>query len=398
LTGFLVKVFGGVFFSLIFVYYYKFGDSFEYYRGAVMLGNTFLNSPSDYFDLLFSESSQHHAGHLRQYTDSLAYSDTSEEWFMVKLISPLSILTFKSYLTINLLMSFISFYGAWKLFKVFSDILPQQKNYAFYAAFLIPSMVFWGSGLMKDTITLAGINYLIYVLYFSVVKGNFKTIFLFGVVFWFILIFVLKSYIIIAFLSAVILTFYFKFKASISSQFLRVISAPIIITLFITVGLFSLKGLSESSEKYNADQIEGKIKGFHSWHTTLGGSSYNLGDVEYTVIGALKKIPAALNVTFFRPYLWEASTIVVLLGAMESLVLLFLFLYVIYKTKFNPIKILKHTILLKSLIAFILIFGFAVGFTTYNFGALGRYKMPVMSLFTFIIFYLISKNYDENKL
>jgi len=391
LKCFLIKVFGGVFFSLIFVYYYGFGDSFEYYKGAVMLGNTLLSSPSDYFDLLFSESSHNHAGHLRQYTSSLAYSDSPEEWFMVKLISPLSILTFKSYLTINLFMSVVSFYGGWKLFKVFSDILPKQKKYAFYAAFLITSMVFWGSGLMKDTLTLAGINYMIYVLYFGILKNNFKMIYLLGTIFWFYITFTLKSYIVIAFFPTVILVVYYKYKSTIESQFVRVVSTPIILTLFLIVGFFSLKGLSETSTKYNANQLEGKVKGFHSWHTTLGGSSYNLGDVEYSVVGAVKKIPAALNATFFRPYVWEAKNVVVILGALESLVLFSLFIYVLVKTKFNPFKILEHTLFLKSLIAFILIFGFAVGFTSYNFGALGRYKMPVMSLFLFLLVYIYTK-------
>ena len=391
LKGFVIKVFGGLFFSLIFVYYYGFGDSFEYYRGAVVFGDAFFSSPSDYIDLLFSESSYNHEGHLRQYTDSLAYSNSPEEWFMIKLIAPLSIITFKSYITINLLMSFTSFYGGWKLFKVFSDILPKQKNYAFYSAFLIPSMIFWGSGLMKDTLTLAGINYLTYVLYFGLVKGNFKFVFLFGILFWFIVTFTLKSYIIIAFLPTVILTFYFKYISTIESHFLRVISTPIIATFFIIIGFFSLNGLSETSEKYNANQIEYKVKGFHSWHTSLGGSAYNLGDVEYSITGALKKIPAALNVTFFRPYVWEAKSTVVILGALESLLLFSFFIYVLIITKFKPFKVLKYSLFLKSLIAFVLIFGFAVGFTSYNFGALGRYKMPVMSLFSFLLAYIYSK-------
>ena len=391
LKGFLIKVLGSVAFALIFVYYYHFGDSFEYFKGAVMLSNAFLDSPSDYFELLLHESSTNFPGHLRQYTNPLAYSDSPEEWFMVKMISPLALITFNSYLAINLCMATISFWGSWKLFKVFSTILPSKKNLVFLAAFLIPSMVFWGSGLMKDTLTLAGINYMIYALYFTLIKKKFKPIFIIGVIIWFYITFTLKSYIVIAFLPTVFLVYYYNYKSKIKSQIIRVISTPLIILIFITIGFFSLKALSESSNKYSAKQLEYKAKGFHSWHTSLGGSTYNLGEVEYTIIGALKKTPAALNATFFRPYLWEAKNPVVFLGALESLALLIIFLIVLYKTRLKPLKILKHTILLKSLVAFIMIFGFAVGFTSYNFGALGRYKMPVMSLFTFILIYILSK-------
>ncbi len=394
LKGFVIKVFGGVAFALIFVYYYKFGDSFEYWKGAVMLSNTFLDSPSDYFELLFHESSTNYPGHLRQYTDPLSYSDTPEEWFMVKLISPLALITFNSYLVINLLMSFVSFWGGWKLFKVFSNILSNHNNLAFYATFLVPSMVFWGSGLMKDTLTLTGINYLIYVLYFYIIKKERKPIIIIGALIWFYMTFTLKSYIVLAFLPTIFLVLFFSFKSKIKSSIVRFVSIPIILTVFISVGFISLKSLSESSEKYSAEQLEWKVKGFHSWHTTLGGSAYNLGDVDYTPIGVLQKIPAALNVTFFRPYLWEARNPVVMLGALESLMLFILFIVVLFKTKFKPYSYLKDQHLLKALIAFILIFGFAVGFTSYNFGALGRYKMPVMSLFTFILLYI----YEQRKL
>lgn len=391
LKGFMIKVIGGVSFALIFVYYYKFGDSFEYYKGAVMLSNAFLDSPSDYFELLFHESSTNFPGHLRQYTDPLVHSDSPEEWFLIKLTSPLALITFNSFITINLFMGFISFWGGWKLFKVFQDILPQKTNWAFYAAFVIPSTVFWGSGLMKDTVTLAGVNYLIYILYFSVVKGKNKPIYILGGLFWFIVTFKLKSYIILAFLPAIILLFYFHYKSKINSSIIRIISTPIILGVFIVIGFFSLKSLSESSQKYSAEQLEWKVKGFHSWHTSLGGSSYNLGDIEYTPTGVIKKIPVALNVTFFRPYLWEAGNPVVMLGAIESIILLMLFITVLYKTRFKPFSYLKNQQLLKALIAFILIFGFAVGFTSYNFGALGRYKMPVMSIFTFLLFYIYYK-------
>lgn len=395
LKGFLVKTIGSVAFALVFVYYYKFGDSFEYYKGAVMLGDAFLSYPSDYFDLLIHESSTNFPGHLRKYTDSLVYSDTPEEWFMVKLMSVFSIITFKSYLAMNLFMGFISFWGTWKLFKVFSTILPNKKELGFYTAFLVPSMVFWGSGLMKDTLTLAGINYLIYVLYFSIILNKPKFIYFFGSLIWFYITFTLKSYIILAFLPAVILTFYFHFKSKIKSPMIRFISTPAILATFLIIGFFSLKTLSESSEKYSTEQLEWKVKGFHSWHTTLGGSSYSLGEIDYTPIGVIKKIPAGLNVTFFRPYIWEAGNPVVFLGALESLVLLVLFLAVLIKSKFRPIRIIKNNPLLKGIIAFILIFGFAVGFTSYNFGALGRYKMPVMSLFTFILFYIINKQKEK---
>ena len=43
--------------------------------------------------------------------------------------------------------------------------------------------------------------------------------------------------------------------------------------------------------------------------------------MDFSTIGILKKVPAAIEVTFFRPYLWEVNNIPMLLGALESLII-----------------------------------------------------------------------------
>lgn len=101
--------------------------------------------------------------------------------------------------------------------------------------------------------------------------------------------------------------------------------------------------------------------------------------------------------TFFRPYLWEARNPVVMLGAIESSIFLALFIFILYKLKWHLFTPLKGKYLLSGLVIFIIIFGFAVGFTSYNFGALGRYKIPIMSPFSMILIYIIIKtNKIEN--
>ena len=56
-------------------------------------------------------------------------------------------------------------------------------------------------------------------------------------------------------------------------------------------------------------------------------------------------------------------------------------------------KYIREKPILYTFLVYSLIFGFVVGFTSYNFGALGRYKIPVYSIFAFILIYL---NYFGN--
>ncbi len=392
IRGFLIKVFGGVVFALIYVYYYKFGDTFLYHRGATVLSQTLIDSPGDYFRLLFSENGNL-PNDLSQFAESIHYSRTYEEWFMVKLLSPINLISFQSYLVSTLFMSTIAFIGSWKLFLVFRDILPSKSKLAFYAVFLVPSVVFWGGGIMKDTFTLFSINFIIYALYFSVFKKNFKPVLLLSSLILIYVVIQLKAYIVLAFLPGLFLGIYSFLKSSIQNSIIRFIAGPAIFVSLITVSYFGLSGISEGSTKYSTSNLEYQVKGFHSWHTDVGGSSYNLGEVEYSATGVITKVPAALNVTYFRPYIWEAGgNPVLLIGALESLILLFLFLLVLYKLGRKFFRVLKTSPLLYGLFIYCLIFGFAVGFTSYNFGALARYKIPVMSLFVFILLYLREKS------
>jgi len=288
----------------------------------------------------------------------------------------------------TLFMSLISFWGGWKLYQVFRDILPQRKDLAFIAVFLAPSALFWGSGIMKDTFTLAGINYIIYCLYFSLFKRQFHMSLFIGVIIAGTIVFLMKAYIILTFLPALLFGINEMIKVEIRNKMIKRGLGLILLLVSVSVIYFGPRFLQEASEKYTVESIESRVRGFQTWHTDVGGSSYNLGELEYTGSGVAKKIPAALNVTFFRPYIWEARNPVVLLAALESAALFILCLMVFYKLGFGFMRYIREKPILYTFLIYSLIFGFVVGFTSYNFGALGRYKIPVYSIFAFILIYL----------
>ncbi|WP_027420911.1 hypothetical protein [Crocinitomix catalasitica] len=397
LPGFTSKVFGGLMFTLIYVYYYKFGDTFLYFRGANVLSQTFIDHPIDYFRLLFS-SHKNLPLDLDQITSNISYSRGAEEWFMVKLLSPFVLLSFQSYLVTTLLLSTIAFFGAWKLYKVFVDVMPKQDILNFIAVFLLPSVVFWGSGIMKDTFTLAGINLIIYICYFTFFKYKWSFLKFSILVFACFLVYKLKDYVLIAFIPGLLFGLTAAFKDRIHNKVLRKLLG---LTLVIITGFIlyvSTVIVAELSSSYTYNAVKGKVKGFHSWHTDIGGSTYDLGVADYSLTGVVQKIPAALNATYFRPYLWEASNPVVLLAAIESTFVFLLFVYLIFKLRGKFFRLIFGRPLLTTITVYILLFGFIVGFTSYNFGALGRYKIPTTSLFIFLLLYLYSYKFEKKSI
>jgi hypothetical protein len=243
-------------------------------------------------------------------------------------------------------------------------------------------------GIMKDTVTLCCINLVIYAFYFTLFKRKFKWGLFLVILICSYLIINLKAYVILAFIPGLVLGMYVMFTKSIESKVLRWVTGPAVFAILMVGAYFSLSLISESTDKYSADSLKYQVKGFHTWHTDVGGSTYNLGDIDYTPSGVVSKIPAALNVTFFRPYLWEARNPVVAVGALESLFFLIFFLLAFARHRLKIFRRIREVPLIYAFFIYCLVFGFAVGFTSYNFGALARYKIPIMSLFTFIILFL----------
>ncbi|MBD3636684.1 MAG: hypothetical protein HUJ25_05025 [Crocinitomicaceae bacterium] len=388
LPGFAIKTLGGLVFGLVYIYYYPGGDTTEYYKNASILFEVQTENFTDYLRLMSSEAGQI-PGDLKDYGSRMGYSSGQEEWFMVRVLSIVNFIGFNSFLVTTFLISLISFLGVWKLFKVFSGFV-QKTHWAFIAAFLTPSVVFWGSGILKDTMVMFTLSIMIWACYrLFYLKERKITLFILFLIMGYAA-FRFKSYVLILFLPAMLIGLYVQFRKSIKSRIVKLLVTPILLTGITIGGYQGVLFLTTSSGKYDLNGIEGKVKGFHSWHVYQGGSVYTLGEIEYTATGVMKKIPAALNVTFFRPYLWEASNIVVFFGAIESLIFLLLVLRLLFLRTYNLKLLFTHPFFV-MLFVYILLLGFAVGFTSFNFGALARYKIPVMSMFSFI---LLAFNFD----
>ena len=159
-----------------------------------------------------------------------------------------------------------------------------------------------------------------------------------------------------------------------------------VILVALGLGYLAVLKIGEDSQRYNLDTFSYTAESTARWLTyvgeTQGGSVYTLGDFDYSPAGMLRKLPLAINVTLFRPYLWEAKNPVMLLSALESFAFLWFTLYVFYKRGLLATfrKIAADPFLLFCTL-FSLSFAFAIGIATYNFGSLVRYKIPLLPFY-----------------
>ena len=129
-----------------------------------------------------------------------------------------------------------------------------------------------------------------------------------------------------------------------------------------------------------------------------GGSVYSLGDFDYSLAGVVRKFLPAIWVTLYRPHLWEVNNVVMLFAALEAFALLAFTIYVLYKVGLiRSLKTVTSNPFLIFCFLFSIVFAFAVGITTYNFGSLVRYKIPLYPFFVSGLFILLSYSKRERK-
>jgi len=280
---------------------------------------------------------------------------------------------------------------------------PELKKEMAIAILFIPSVFFWGSGIMKDTITISCIGLYSYSFYMVFIKREKVFINLITIALSTYLILSVKPYIIFALLPGSFIWIVSKYLGTIDNKVVKTLMGPLMLTMAGVGGYFLLVGMGDVLGSYSVDQVLEKavITNQDLKADYYGGNTFDIGDFDPTVSSMLAKAPAAINVALFRPYLWEARNPVMLLSGLEGFFILMVTLRMLIRVKIVKVFTLmnKNHLLLFSLI-FSLFFAFSVGISTSNFGSLVRYRIPVLPFFmasVFIIEYIFNKRKEQEQ-
>lgn len=397
--GLTVRIIGCILSALMYDYYYKAGDTFGYYEGVGVIYRAFFYDPSTALEMIFNDPSNYTFEIQNLIRTSTAhaswYFESSSSAMVIRIGGLLSIFTFNSYLSIGLILSFFSYLGCWKILKVFSRLYPALTKPIAYATLFVPSIFFWGAaGLMKDTLCMASIGFLVEgsYLFFIRRKKIISSILKIGISLYIIV--TVKIYIAIAFVPALVIWVFLSYNAGIKSKIIRVAALPIFTTVIVMFSIVAFQLLGQLTTKYQSTEVilkTAKITQDAVFRT--GGSSYHLGDWDPNPMGILKMAPKSINVTLFRPYPWEVLSKPILLPNMlESIFTLFLTIYVFFSVGvFKSLKIIYRDPNLIFCLIFALVFAFAVGFSTFNFGALARYKIPCLPFYFILLGVILHK-------
>jgi hypothetical protein len=395
-----LKLFGAIALGFIYQFYYKGGDTFSYFTyGSKYIWDAFLEKPQAAFWMIFGEGCNYSHEFVSYLKGTLFFCDPSA-YFIVRISGFFGLFTFHTYIANAMLFALISFMGVWSMFTTFIKIYPQLRKEIMFSCFMLPSVIFWGSGLMKDSITFGCLGFFFSSFYkiFILKRASKLDYVLFALSF--LVIKIVKIYILLCFIPAALLWLFLVYNDKIKSKFTRILLRPIMLALGCLFGYLATDLVGKEDARYSVDNVTATARTTSEWLSHVSrqekGSVYSLGEVDYTPIGMLTKFPQAVNVTLFRPYLWESKNIVMLLSAFESLFFLYLTITTIFSAGIKrTITILAEHPIVAASIVFSLTFAFAVGLSTANFGTLVRYKIPIMPFYLISIF--VVRNYNKNR-
>lgn len=396
----LVKMVGAVAIGIVYSQYYGGGDTNEFWNNALVFNTAFTDDPRNFWLLLKFEPSRDIIipVEIQEYVWWSYFVTDPASFYVGKITGVVNLLTFNIYSACALIFAALSFTGMWALYITFYNIYPKMHKQFAIATLFVPSVFFWGSGILKDSITIGCVGWMTFFSYNIFFKRKYVFWGWMGLIFTSYLIFRIKPYILYAFVPSLFLWLFLFYRSSIKSAFVRTLVGPVVYSIAFAAGLVALKKLGE-------DFIN-RATNFQTWHGTLEkmgevGSGYSLGTLDGSLWGTLTKVPAAINVTLFRPYLWEVTSPMVALSALESTIMLFFTIRIIYKTGLVlTLKSLINNPTAFFCIFFAMFFGFCVGFTAYNFGALVRYKIPCIPFYVaglYILRYQIEIEQEKKK-
>ena len=399
--GLTLKMAATILFGLVIQYYFKGGDTNRYYVALLDLKAAVNDDPAN-LTAIYGQVQLKFGSPLVPFIvndklgDNLGYLVKASNFQVPRFGLFFSYIFGNSYTSISMCYSFFAFWGCWKSFTVFASLYPHIKKGMAICFLFFPSVVYWGSAITKDSVCLGSLGLFVYSFYQLFFNKKLVLLHAASLIFWGTILFFTKPYILLSVVPALALWFFLQVNSKIKDKSLRYGS---FVVLFAIIGgsvvfliQFMLRSEFLEAGQYKAQNINQYVTTAQLGYNQAGGSVFDIGTLDGSISSLLIMFPKAVNASLFRPYIWEVNNPVMLISAVESLILFYLFLLAIIKLGF---KKFFSSIFNSPILVFMFVYSFflsgLVAITTNNFGSLVRYKIPVMPFFLAMIIILVAQ-------
>ena len=383
---FILKIASGLALWWIYTYYYtdrSTADIYKYFDDSKIIFGSLKNSVTDFFNLILGTGDD---AHLKQYYVKMNYwyrefegSTINEDRTMIRANAILTFFSFGQFNVHTVFFSFLSLIGLTAIYKTFSKYLTEKKTAFAILLFLFPSLLFWGSGVLKESLVLFAMGILVYTFSKMLDRTSFIKNLTAFLIFTFLLL-IIKAYMLLILIPGLFIWLILKltgenyalikFFIGISLCIATVLFIPKINLLerivtkqrmFINVGNGGTHLLHNNKFVYIKHEVNNPItlvdeKGYckindavkyqywlrenpkDTFVTTSAndtatywifysqapsGSGINISKLENNFFSFFKNAPFAFWNVLSRPYAWEAKSFMLILPALENLFIIF---------------------------------------------------------------------------
>jgi hypothetical protein len=363
---FLLKVMAGILYGWVGVYYGQLAqmiDTWGFHYESIKEYHLLLSNPGEFFSSIFHNTYQE--GYTKFLASENSWWNDLKGTIFVKLLAIFNLVSFGHYYINVIFYSFITLFGPVALYRVVKDIFPVNRFPIFLATFLVPSFIYWTSGLHKDGLIFLGIAMVIFSFYFGLKEKRFSISRVLAILGGLLLVLALRNFLIIPLLPA-LLAWVLASKAKAKPWLVFTAIYALFVVLFFTMRYVSPR-LDFPGEVVSRQQ---------AFMSLGGGSAVAVKHLQPTFFSFVLNTPQAFTLSAIRPYPSDVHHLLSLAAAVEiNSLLLLSFVCLIFRKKGGR---------LTPEILFFVFFSISVllmiGYTVNILGAIVRYRSIVLTL------------------
>jgi hypothetical protein len=268
----------------------------------------------------------------------------------------------------------------------------------------MPSVTFWSSGLLKDPLGFWALGCAMTGLYSLFILDRLSGLVRVVIGLYAILLFraQLAPVIVVAALPLLISNWFSRRRTPASSA-VRLLGAAFRVAVFAFY-LFAAFYVYSSDNRVSSGNPNQALLTQRELYRKIDAGSTVLDEShekhsDSSTFGLIALWPESVVFCLYRPFLWEGfRSPVILLASLENTVLLLLSLRALWHALISP-RVLAASMrssLFLCCLLFVLLFAFAVGLATPNFGTVSRYRIPVIPFFIGVLA-IFEAHYQERK-
>lgn len=387
ISVFLLKILVGIGLSLLYTDHYtsrKTGDAFRFYDDAAIMYSSIDEDPVIFLRLITGIGMKTDEQSLKYYMRMTHLERNYHKGFLndnatiIRVNAIVMIFSLGYYHIHTAFWCFFAMIGLTAIFKLCVNHFPRKKWAMFFAVFLLPTVLFWSSGVLKEPLLLLGLG--IFLLGFiRFIYSEHSRSDYWKILFGFLILLVAKGYVIQCLAPA--LVGLLLAKAFGGRRFWLWFSLPhILIIPVLLIGPHISNDLKISEIMSNK-----QIAFYNVAAESNSGSVIEILPINKP-IDVILNAPAALVNTYLRPWPWQWEKLLYIPAALENLLLLFALGIMVWNFK-RPYGLSIPVLAFCG--SFVVVLGVLTGEVVPVLGALVRYKLPSL-IFLFVLLFALT--------